>query len=180
MTLTQSDITAAALVLLKLAGVAEADKLPFFDSANSAALTDLTEQARTMLASTTPAIASLGYTPVNKSGDSGLKAMSWDEAPNNWQHRFTTTVTLAPAANFVFSPGSGLIIAAENAGGSVAAFLVGGGGYKLLGQSIGAYWADTPSATLFMQYAGGTYYIGNGSGVTKTLFIAALQVRSVS
>ncbi|QNQ62247.1 hypothetical protein IB024_00330 [Brucella sp. 6810] len=178
--ITQSDITAAALVLLKLAGAVEADKLPFFDSANSAALTDLTPQARTMLASTTPAIASLGYTPVNKSGDSGLKAMSWDEAPNNWQHRFTTTVTLAPAANFVFSPGSGLIIAAENAGGSVAAFLVGGGGYKLLGQSIGAYWADTPSATLFMQYAGGTYYIGNGSGVTKTLFIAALQVRSVS
>ncbi|QNQ62536.1 hypothetical protein IB024_01900 [Brucella sp. 6810] len=168
------------LEAIRSAGAASSNKFPYFDSDSSAKFTDLTAQARTMLASTTPAIASLGYTPVNKSGDSGLKAMSWDEAPNNWQHRFTATVTLAAGANFVFSPGSGLIIAAENAGGSVAAFLVGGGGYKLLGQSIGAYWADTPSATLFMQYAGGTYYIGNGSGVTKTLFIAALQVRSVS
>ncbi|WP_273785592.1 gp53-like domain-containing protein [Brucella intermedia] len=47
--LTQSDITAAALVLLKLAGTAVADKLPFFDGANTAALTDFTVAARALL-----------------------------------------------------------------------------------------------------------------------------------
>lgn len=47
--LTQSDITAAALVLLKLAGTAVADKLPFFDGADSAALTGFTAFARSIL-----------------------------------------------------------------------------------------------------------------------------------
>lgn len=46
--LTQSDITAAALVLLKLAGTAAANKLPYFDAANSAALTDFTAAARAL------------------------------------------------------------------------------------------------------------------------------------
>ncbi len=47
--LTQSDITAAALVLLKLAGTAASNKLPFFDSASSAALADFTAAAQAML-----------------------------------------------------------------------------------------------------------------------------------
>src|SRR5690606_29241143 len=46
--LTQSDITAAALVLLKLAGTAAANKLPYFDAANSAALADFTAAARAL------------------------------------------------------------------------------------------------------------------------------------
>lgn len=46
--LTQSDITAAALVLLKLAGTAAANKLPYFDDANSAALADYTAAARAL------------------------------------------------------------------------------------------------------------------------------------
>ncbi len=47
--LTQSDITAAALVLLKLAGTASANKLPFFDSATTAGLADFTAAARALL-----------------------------------------------------------------------------------------------------------------------------------
>ena len=47
--LTQSDITAAALVLLKLAGTASANKFPFFDTATSTALADLTSFARQLL-----------------------------------------------------------------------------------------------------------------------------------
>ncbi|QOD65809.1 hypothetical protein HGK82_22210 [Ochrobactrum sp. MT180101] len=46
--LTQSDITAAALVLLKLAGTAAANKLPYFDAANSTALADFTAAARAL------------------------------------------------------------------------------------------------------------------------------------
>lgn len=46
--LIQSDITAAALVLLKLAGTAAANKLPFFDSASIAALADFTAAARAL------------------------------------------------------------------------------------------------------------------------------------
>ncbi|WP_374846091.1 gp53-like domain-containing protein [Brucella ciceri] len=46
--LTQSDITAAALVLLKLAGTSAANKLPYFDAANSAALADYTAAARAL------------------------------------------------------------------------------------------------------------------------------------
>ncbi|MBO1040399.1 gp53-like domain-containing protein [Brucella pituitosa] len=60
--LTQSDITAAALVLLKLAGTAVADKLPFFDSATTAALTDFTIAARALTNLTgTPAANMLPY-----------------------------------------------------------------------------------------------------------------------
>lgn len=47
--LTQSDISAAALVLLKLAGTAAANKLPYFDGASSAALIDTTEYGRSLL-----------------------------------------------------------------------------------------------------------------------------------
>lgn len=47
--LSQSDITAAALVLLKLAGTAAADRLPYFGAANSAALTNFTAAARALL-----------------------------------------------------------------------------------------------------------------------------------
>ncbi|MFC0245833.1 hypothetical protein ACFOLL_12545 [Falsochrobactrum ovis] len=47
--LTQSDITAAARVLLKLAGGASADQLPYFTGANEAGLTPLTAFARSIL-----------------------------------------------------------------------------------------------------------------------------------
>nr|WP_278437217.1 hypothetical protein [Brucella anthropi] len=47
--LVQSDITAAALVLLKLAGTAAADQMPYFTGANGADLTALTAFARTIL-----------------------------------------------------------------------------------------------------------------------------------
>lgn len=47
--LTQSDITAAARVLLKLAGSAAANQLPYFTGANEAGLTPLTAFARSIL-----------------------------------------------------------------------------------------------------------------------------------
>ncbi|UGQ24203.1 hypothetical protein [Brucella anthropi] len=46
--LSQSDITAAALVLLKLAGAAAADKLPYFNAEDGAALADFTAAARAL------------------------------------------------------------------------------------------------------------------------------------
>lgn len=70
--LIQSDITAAALVLLKLSGTAATNKFPYFIGEDGAALADLTSQARTMLASTTPAVTSLGFTPINRAGDTGI------------------------------------------------------------------------------------------------------------
>ena len=75
--LTQSDITAAALVLLKLAGSATANKLPYFDGANSAALTDFTALARTVLASATGAAiwSSIG-------GTSSLGNNGWIKFPD--------------------------------------------------------------------------------------------------
>lgn len=47
--LTQSDITAAARVLLKLAGAASANQLPYFTGEDSAGLTPLTAFARSIL-----------------------------------------------------------------------------------------------------------------------------------
>lgn len=47
--LTQSDISAAALVLLKLAGAAAENKLPYFNGADNAELTDFTAAARALL-----------------------------------------------------------------------------------------------------------------------------------
>ncbi|RRY08999.1 hypothetical protein [Brucella anthropi] len=46
--ITQSDITTAALVLLKLTGVAAADKLPYFNAADGTALADFTAAARAL------------------------------------------------------------------------------------------------------------------------------------
>lgn len=69
--LTQSDITAAALVLLKLAGTAAADKLPFFDGATSAALTDFTAFARSILDDATG--AAMWATMGGKGSSSAIK-----------------------------------------------------------------------------------------------------------
>ncbi|MGN6451223.1 MAG: hypothetical protein ACTHLK_22050 [Brucella intermedia] len=160
----------------------EASKILNTDASGNLTQSDITAAALAMIASPTPAVTSLGYTPVNKAGDSGLKAMSWDEAPSNWHQRFTATVTLATSANYLFSAGSGLIIAtdATTAGtGSVGVFLVGGGGCKLLGQSAGSIFADTPTAnTLFMQYSSGSgYYLANATGAGKLLSFAAFRTK---
>ena len=73
--LTQSDITAAALVLLKLAGTAAADKLPFFDSATTTALADFTAAARALTnLSGTPAANMLPY--LTGASGAGLTALS--------------------------------------------------------------------------------------------------------
>lgn len=160
----------------------EASKILNTDASGNLTQSDITAAALAMIASPTPAVTSLGYTPVNKAGDSGLKALSWDEVPSNWHQRFTATVTLAVSANYLFSAGSGLIIAtdATTAGtGSVGVFLVGGGGCKLLGQSAGTIFADTPTAnTLFMQYASGSgYYLANATGAGKLLSFAAFRTK---
>lgn len=92
--LTQSDITAAALVLLKLAGTVVADRLPYFDGANSAALTNFTALARTLLGSSTGSAMYNAMGAALSSGESGYTRL-----PNgvllNW-------LTVAPAADGAF------------------------------------------------------------------------------
>lgn len=131
--LTQSDITAAALVLLKLAGTAAANKFPYLNSPNSAALADLTAQARTMLASTTPAVTSLGYTPLNKAGDN---VSGWLGAENfalnaigggNYAMSATSTMTIGTDAAFIAYNFSGMIILNNISTGAIAAFICGAG-----------------------------------------------------
>ncbi|QGA55842.1 hypothetical protein [Brucella sp. 2280] len=202
--LTQSDITASALVLLKLAGAVGANKLPFFDSANSAALTnftaaarallnlsgtavadkfpyftgqdgalltDLTPQARTMLASTTPAIASLGYMPVNKSGDSMVGTLGLrPTVSNSFQLDNSIPIVLANGAGIVYENFSGMMLINSH-NGPVSLWLVGGG--------IVTKVAETTPFQIVVSFdpTNSRYGITNETGISQPVTITTIRTR---
>ncbi|GAA5666153.1 hypothetical protein Brsp07_04662 [Brucella sp. NBRC 14130] len=170
--LTQSDITAAALVLLKLAGTAAANKLPYFDAANSAALADISQQARTMLASTTPAVTSLGYTPLNKAGDTVQASLGVTDdlymgksivlpPPTGQVYALSSTsaITIAQGSPFIAYNFSGLMIVTNiNQGGTVG--IVCGGGSVTTAFQVGTHnagnftWAQNENGYAFFNQGG--------------------------
>ena len=101
--LTQSDITAAALVLLKLAGTSAANKLPYFDAANSAALADYTAAARALTnLSGTAAADMLPY--LTGASGAGLTALtSYARTLLDDPNASTMAVTLGNVWNFLSS-----------------------------------------------------------------------------
>lgn len=170
--LTQSDITAAALVLLKLAGTAAANKFPYFDDADSAALADLTSQARTMLASTTPAVTSLGYTPVNKAGDimSGPlvtpQITITSPTPNTYALSSIGKITLNTSAVFILENFSGFIIVNNHNTGGVAGYVAGAGDTAMAFQ-VGNH----NTACIYAAYQNG-YAISNIGGISEFAVVA--------
>lgn len=107
--LTQSDITAAALVLLKLAGAAAENKLPYFDGANSSALTTFTGFARSMLDDTDGAAVwnTLGF---SKSTNGANRAL-WANFPDGLKIRMASLGTTTDAAGNM-GPPEGLVFPA--------------------------------------------------------------------
>ncbi|MGU3399219.1 hypothetical protein ACLBWS_05670 [Brucellaceae bacterium D45D] len=140
----------------------------------------LTEDQQDQARENINAMQELGYTPVNKGGDTGLKSMSWDEVPSNWHQKFTTIVTLAAGSNYVFAPGSGMVLVSEILiSGSTGLFLCGGGQTVLIGQSGSIFGTD--SGEIRLKYAPeGNYYLGNSGASSRQLQIAAFRTRDQS
>ncbi|SPL63576.1 hypothetical protein [Ochrobactrum soli] len=140
-----SPITAAALALLNLSGEAAGDKFAYLTDDSAAALSGLTAQARAMLASPTPVITSLGYTPVSKAGDTmtgnlGATGFSMTGATDGSHYTLSNlqTVTIVQNNPFIAWNFSGVMLITNwSAGGTIA--LVCGGGNIAIAFQVGIH-----------------------------------------
>lgn len=82
----QSDITAAAIAFMNLAGAAAADKLPYFTGPNGAGLADLSSLARSVLAATTESAMFSAMGVTNGTG--------WIRFPTGHKFVFGTAVVI--------------------------------------------------------------------------------------
>ncbi|MBB3234453.1 hypothetical protein [Phyllobacterium endophyticum] len=124
--------------------------------------------------------ADLGYTPVNKAGDTMTGALGLRTAgTNTYQLDASASVLIANAAGITFSSGSGLLILHDNNNGMVAIFMLGGGVVTLVSQTGTSYTtvANT-SGTVNVFYEGGLgrYQVQNVRG--GPIFLSTCFIRT--
>lgn len=170
--LTQSPMTAAARALLNISGAADADKFAYLTGNDEAQLADISQQARTMLASTTPAETSLGYTPLNRAGDTVQASLGVTDdlymgksivlpPPTGQVYALSSTsaITIAQGSPFIAYNFSGLMIVTNtNQGGTVG--IVCGGGSVTTAFQVGTHnagnftWAQNENGYAFFNQGG--------------------------
>lgn len=145
--------------------VGAADRLSYYTGAGAKALATLTSQARTLLASATPVATSLGYTPVNKAGD-------------------TMTAALGINLNAAALPTglSGTVLQLQQGVDTTNRILIeasGTGTPSVSGRHIGgtaASPAATPNLGLLLQLAGFGYDTALGTSAKAQIFFQASQL----
>ncbi len=168
--LSQSDITAAALVLLKLSGAPAANQMPYFNGVEGAALTSLTQVGRNLLGAATTAgqRATLGiarpafkaHLAANQLVYNGTTNLSFTAAPLNVGNCWSGGTFTAPeAGTYFFSMGT--TIADGFAGQFILQIFVNGGVYTELvypmnPQNVQQYYRAGTLSVVVQLAAGGT------------------------
>lgn len=171
--LTQSPMTAAARALLNISGAAGANKFAYLTDDDEAALTDITQQARAMLASATPAITSLGFTPINRAGGAmtGTLALRGTNT-NTYQLDSSQSVVMGNNTSLLLENFSGFVIVNSFSGGWISIWLLGGGIAKKIGET-------TSYDQISIIWDGGNFRYGliNQSGAAAELTMTCIRTR---
>lgn len=139
--LSQSDITAAALVLLKLSGVPAANQMPYFNGVDGAALTPLTQVGRNLLGATTTAgqrttvglarPAFKATTSTNVGLGNGTQVVPFNTVSLNVGNGWGGTIFTAPESGvYAFSVDFNITGGTDNAGNTILSLYKDGGWWQ--------------------------------------------------
>jgi hypothetical protein len=139
--------------------------------------------------------ATLGYTPINKGGDTGLGMLTFGNSgglvmnpgSNANGQRYSidaagNTVSVADGAGLFFPAAqfSGFILVDDLGTGSVGIFLAGGNAITLVAQTQSGFAGTVTSGKIGANFnsGNGQYYLSNNTGATHTISVFLIRMRT--